>query len=394
MTRPPRSPDTEAVHGGGFEDEHGGAHTPPVERTSVFEFRDADAMEAAFRGERPAWIYTRYGNPTLDIVERHIARLEGGESALAVSSGMAAISTALLSLLAAGDELVSAADLYGGTRNLFEGPFRRLGIATSYFPVSDPDAARRLVTTRTRALFVETPTNPTLRVADLEALARVAREAGVPLVVDNTFATPHLQRPLALGADVVVHSATKALGGHDDLTAGLIVGSRPVVEAARETMKWMGGCLDPDSAWLLERGLKTLAVRVERQCANAGALAEWLATAPGVAAVHYPGLPNHPGHALARRQMSGFGGILAFEVEGGLDRARRVAGALRLIRLAPTLGGVATLALLPALSSHIRMSPEERRAVGIGDGMIRLSSGLEAAADLIADLDEALRATS
>jgi methionine-gamma-lyase len=392
VTRPPRSRDTEAVHGGDFRDDSGGSHTPPVERTSVFEFRDAEAMEAAFRGERNAWIYTRYGNPTLDLVERHIARLEGGDAALALSSGMAAISTALLSVLSSGDELVSAADLYGGTRNLFEGPFRRFGIATRYFPVEDAEAARHLLTPRTRALFVETPTNPTLKVADLEALGRVARDAGVPLVVDNTFATPYLQRPLSLGADFVIHSATKALAGHDDVTAGLVVGSRAAVDAARETMKWMGGCLDPDAAWLLERGLKTLAVRLERQCANAQALAEWLGGAPGVAAVHYPGLPDHPAHALARRQMTGFGGILAFEVDGGLDSARRVANGLRLVRLAPTLGGVATIALLPALSSHIRMSPEERRAVGIGDGLIRLSCGLESAADLIADLDEALRA--
>jgi methionine-gamma-lyase len=389
-----RSRDTEAVHGGEFHDTADGSHTPPVERTSVFEFADADAMEAAFRGERPAWIYTRYGNPTLDLVERHVARLEGGEAALALSSGMAAISTALLSLLSSGDELVSAADLYGGTRNLFEGPFRRFGIATSYFPIEEAEAARRLLTPRTRALFVETPTNPTLKVADLEALARVAADAGVPLVVDNTFATPHLQRPLEFGANLVVHSATKAMAGHDDVTAGLIVGNRAAIDAARETMKWMGGCLDPDAAWLLERGLKTLAVRLDRQCANALAVAEWLESAPGVSAVHYPGLPGHPGHALAGRQMSGFGGILAFDVAGGLDAARRVASAFRLIRLAPTLGGVATIALLPALSSHIRMTSEERRAVGIGDGMIRLSCGLESASDVIADLDDALRATS
>lgn len=391
MTRPPRSPDTEAVHGGDFHDPASGAHTPPVERTTVFEFATADDMEATFRGHHPAWIYTRYGNPTLDLVERHVAVLEGAEAALALSSGMSAISTALLSLLSSGDELLAAADLYGGTRNLFEGPFRRFGIDTRYFPIEEVDGARRALTPKTRALFVESPTNPTLKVADLEALAGVAREAGIPLIVDNTFATPLLQRPIDLGAQIVVHSATKALAGHDDVTAGLVVGTRAAVDAARETMKWMGGCLDPDAAWLLERGLKTLAIRVERQCANARALAGWLSGQTGVAAVHYPGLPDHPGHAVARRQMSDFGGVLAFEVRGGLTAARKVADAFQLIRLAPTLGGVATIALLPALSSHIRMSAAERQAVGIGDGMIRLSCGLEAAADLISDLEGALQ---
>jgi cystathionine beta-lyase/cystathionine gamma-synthase len=382
--------DTLAVHGAAFRDAVERSHVPPIHLATVFEFETIDEMAATFRGERKGWVYTRYGNPTLDLVERHVAALEGAEASLAVSSGMAAIATLLLTDLSSGDHLVAAADIYGGTRNLLNGMVRRMGIETSWAAVDDPVAFQAAIGPRTKALFVETPTNPTLRVADLGAIAAVAREAGLPLWVDNTFATPVLQRPLELGAAAVTHSATKAMAGHDDVTAGFIAGSQALADRCRETMKWLGGCLDPHAAWLLERGLKTLGLRIRRQSDNALALARWLEAHPAVSAVNYPGLPSHPSHALAARQMSGFGGILAFDLAGGEAAVRRWAEGLRLIRLAPTLGGVETIALVPAISSHIRLTPDERREVGISDGTVRVSCGIEDPADLIADLDRAL----
>jgi cystathionine beta-lyase/cystathionine gamma-synthase len=387
---PGARPDTLAVHGAAFRDEVERSHVPPIHLATVFEFASVDEMAATFRGERPGWVYTRYGNPTLDLVERHVAALEGAEASLAVSSGMAAIATLVLTELSSGDHLVAAADIYGGTRNLLNGVVRRMGIETTWAAVDEPAAFRAAVRPGTRAIFVETPTNPTLRVADLGAIAGVAREAGVPLWVDNTFATPILQRPLELGASVVMHSATKAMAGHDDVTAGLIAGPRAVIDRCRETMKWLGGCLDPHAAWLLERGLKTLGLRIRRQSDNALTVARWLEKHPAVTAVNYPGLSSHPSHGLAGRQMSGFGGILAFDLAGGSEAVNRWARALSLIRLAPTLGGVETIALVPAVSSHIRLTSEERRAVGISDGTIRISCGIEDPADLVEDLERAL----
>ena len=389
-TRGAVDPETLAVHGADFDDRQDRAHVPPLHLTTVFRFDSVDDMAATFRGERPGWIYTRYGNPTLDLVERHLAALEGAEAALAVSSGMAAISTLILTELSAGDHLVAAADLYGGTRNLLGGLVRRMGIETSWAPVEDPAAFRRAIRPETKAIFVETPTNPTLRIADLAAIVAVGREAGVPIHVDNTFATPILQRPIELGATAVVHSATKALAGHDDVTAGMIVGSRVLVDRCRETMKWLGGCLDPHAAWLLERGIKTLGLRIRRQSDNALALARWLEKHPAIRSVNYPGLPTHASHGLATRQMHGFGGVLAFDLAGGEVAVRRWAEGLSLIRLAPTLGGVETIALVPALSSHIRLTADERLATGISDGTIRISCGIENPADLIRDLDRAL----
>lgn len=386
---PARHPDTEAVHGADFRDGETRAHVPPIHLSTVFEFSGVDEMRRTFTGEHSAWIYGRYGNPTVDMVERHVAALEGAEAALGLASGMAAISTALLTTLQAGDRILAAADLYGGTRNLF-GILKRLGIETDYFPLEETAALDREWPAGTRVLYVETPTNPTLKVVDLESLARRARARDVVMIVDNTFATPILQRPLALGCDVVIHSATKAMAGHDDVTAGFIVGTADMVARSREMMKWMGGCLDPHAAWLLERGLKTVALRVGRQSDNALALARRLERHPAVERVHYPGLEGHPGHAVARRQMRAFGGLLAFDLKGGADAVAAMAERLRLVRLAPTLGGVETIYLVPAVSSHIRMTPDERAAVGITDGSVRVSCGIEAAEDLVADFEQAL----
>lgn len=395
MARPPlpdgsRHLDTLAVHGGAFEERTGDV-APPLHLSTVFRFSDVAGMAATFRGEREAWIYTRYGNPTLAGVEAHLARLEGAEASLVTSSGMSAISTALMTLLSAGDHLLAAADLYGGSRNLFDGILARLGIEVSYFPIDSPNGFVDGLRKNTRVVYLETPTNPTLKVIDIEAVAREAGQRGLTVVVDNTFATPLLQRPLELGCHLVVHSATKALSGHDDVTAGFIAGSAELVAKCREVMKWAGGCLDPHAAWLLERGLKTLALRVERQSSNAMAVARWLVERPEVGSVHYPGLPSHPGHRVASRQMSRFGGLLAFELKGGASAAERFVQETRLIRLAPSLGGVETICLIPAVSSHIRMTPAERQAVGISDGLIRLSCGIEDPGDLVADIERGIR---
>lgn len=384
-------PDTLAVHGGSFRDSPTGDHIPPIHMSTVFDFPGVPEMTATFRGERPAWIYTRYGNPTIEIVERHVAALEGAEAALGTSSGMAAISTALLAVLSAGDHLLAAADLYGGTRNLLDGILTRLGIEVTYFPVESLDGLGGLFRGNTRAVFVESPTNPTLKILEIERLCRLAHERNTRVIIDNTFATPLVQRPLALGCDAIVHSATKALAGHDDVTAGLVVGSRELIDRAREVMKWAGGCLDPHAAWLLERGLKTLALRIARQSETAMRLAGWLAGQPEVERVLYPGLADHPGHDLARRQMSTFGGLLAFDLRGGAGAADRFVRNVRLIRMAPSLGGVDTICLVPAVSSHIRMSDAERRAIGITDGLVRLSCGIEDPDDLMADLERGLR---
>ena len=390
-TAPFRHPDTAAVHGGGFAELSTRDLVPPLHMSTVFRFDGVEEMAATFRGEREAWIYTRYGNPTLEGVERHVAALEGAEAGLALSSGMAAISTALLAVLSRGEHVIAAADIYGGTRNLLT-ILERFGIAVDYLPIERPGDFPAAVRPETRVLYLETPTNPTLKVVDLAASSRAARERGLKVIVDNTFATPVGQRPLALGADLVVHSATKALAGHDDVTAGFIVGSRPLIDRCREVMKWVGGCLDPHAAWLIERGLKTLALRVARQSENAMALATWLSGRKEVRKVLYPGLPDHPAHAIARSQMSCFGGLFAFELTGGAEAAAEFVRRSRLIRLAPTLGGVETICLIPAVSSHIRLSPEERNAIGIPDGLIRVSCGIEHPEDLIDDIERGIRA--
>ena len=390
--RHPLDPETLAVHGGGFVDPSR-CQVPPIHLSTVYRFDSVAEMAAVFRGEQPGWIYSRYGSPTVELVERHIARLEGAPEALATASGMSAIAAALMGFMKAGDHLVAAADLYGGTRHLFDAIFSRLGISTDYFPVDDPSRIEALCQPNTRALYVETPTNPTLRVIDLADVAARGRRLGLRTLVDNTFATPLLQRPLELGADLVIHSGTKALNGHDDVLAGFVVGDAGLVGAARDVMKTFGSTLDPHAAWLLERGLKTLGVRVARQSETAHALALWLAAHPAVTCVHYPGLPAHPGHAVAARQMKRFGGLLAFELTGGAVAVERLFARTRLVRLAPTLGGPETIALVPAVSSHIRLTPEERGAIGIADGLVRLSCGLETVEDLKADLDAGLRAT-
>ncbi len=382
---------TRAVHAGEHPDPTTGAVVPPVHLSTTFAFPSAEAGAALFAGERPGYIYTRLGNPTVAVLEAKVADLEGGEAALATASGMAAIATVLLTLLGDGGHVVCTGALYSATYDLLARRLPAFGIRTTFVDATDPAAFARAITPETRLLYVETPGNPTLTLTDIAAVATVARQHGLPLVVDNTFATPYLQQPLALGADIVVHSATKYLSGHGDAVAGVVVGRRAFIAACREaTLADFGGALSPLTAYLVLRGLPTLALRMERHCANAQRVAAYLSQHPKVAWVRYPGLPSHPQHALARRQMRGFGGMVCFELAGGLAAGRALLNAVRLCTLAVSLGDVRTLITHPASTTHHQVPAERRRAMGITDGLVRLSVGIEDPDDIVADLEQAL----
>jgi methionine-gamma-lyase len=388
--KPPRWGDaTLAIHAGEAKHGHNGPVAPEIVRTSNFVFADTAEMKAVAEGKSNAYIYTRQGNPTLKIAQEKLAALEGGEAAMVTASGMAAISSALLAVLKCGDEMIATRQTYGGAYRLLRDVLPGFGIVV-HFVEGDLRGVDGLVNERTRVLYTETPTNPTLSVVDLRKVAELGRRHKIMSIVDNTFASPVLQKPLALGVDAVLHSATKYLGGHSDLIAGAVIGSREFIAQVRQRVIYLGGSMDPSAAFLLIRGLKTLEVRVQRQCATAMAVAKFLERHPAVARVHYPGLASHPSHRLARRQMSGFGGMLAFELKGGLPAARRFCDRTRIFLLAASLGGVESLIVLPLFTSHYKMSAKELAAAGIGAGTVRVSVGLEDAADLIADLKQAL----
>ncbi len=383
-------PGTTAVHG--RRESSRGPLAVPIAQTSTFAFGSAAEMRRYLDGDEELFLYTRYANPTVRELEEALAAVEGAEAALALSSGMAAMTTAVTSLVRAGDEVLASRSLYGGTVNLVTELLPRFGVAGRL--VATPDVARvdRVAGERSRVLIVESPTNPTLEVVDLAAVCAAAHARGLLVVVDNTFATPLLQRPLALGADLVMHSLTKGLAGHSDIVGGALAGPRGRIDAARATMKVLGGCLDPHAAFLALRGLKTLHLRVPRQCDNALALARRFEGHPAVRRVLYPGLPSHPGHDVARRQMSAFGGMVTLVLEGGLPAAERVYDRLRLVARAASLGGVESLASLPLHTSHHGLSDDELREAGIDPGMVRLSMGVEDAEDLVADVEQALQA--
>ncbi|HVP43487.1 MAG TPA: aminotransferase class I/II-fold pyridoxal phosphate-dependent enzyme [Terriglobales bacterium] len=381
---------TSCVHAG--EDRHGKrvSLTTDIAQTSVFIFPKLDDLRQYSLGKKPGYMYTRYANPTITVAEKKIAALEGAESCVVTASGMAAETILLLSLLRAGDEVVSMLDLYGGTLRLFEQILAKFAVKTTFVPYHELGRIERYFTRKTRVLFLETPTNPTLRCADIAGLSRKAHKRGITVVTDNTFATPILQKPLELGADVVVHSATKYLGGHSDLTAGAIVGPRDLVEPARTVMLQSGGNLDPGASYLLIRGLKTLHLRVERACASAARIAAALGQHPKVLRVLYPGLPGNDGHPIARRQMSAYGMMVSFDIKGGERRAERFIDALQLWYLAPSLGGVESTVSYPVLSSHYGLSKERLKLLDVSAATIRLSVGIENAEDLISDLTQAL----
>jgi methionine-gamma-lyase len=360
-----------------------------IARTASFTFSSSEEMKLWAEGKSSAYMYTRYANPTLAVAEEKIARLEGGEAALVTASGMAAISSALLSVLKAGDEVIATQALYGGSYRLMRDIFPRMGIVVRHVD-TDLGGIERLVNPRTKALYIETPTNPTLRLVDLRKAAAFAKEWDLISLIDNTFASPILQKPLEIGFDLVMHSATKYLAGHSDVIAGAIVGRASLIKAAREMVIYLGGSMDPEAAFLLIRGMKTLEVRMKRQCATALIVAKFLEKHPKVARVHFPGLASHPDHNLARKQMKGFGAMMAFDMKGGLPAARRMCDRTRIFLLAASLGGVESLVLLPAYSSHYRMSEKELLAAGLAPGTVRASIGLEDPEDLIEDLRQAL----
>jgi len=379
---------TRAVHGA--KDPRPGPLTTPIVQSSTFVFGSSAEMRRYLDGDEELYLYTRYANPTLRELEQTLASLEEGEDALVLASGMAASTTGLLSLVKAGDEVLASASLYGGTTRLVREILPSLGISSRIVPPAELKQLGSLAGPRTRAVVVESPTNPSLDVVDLAAVSAAAHDHGVAVMVDNTFATPVLQRPICLGADLVMHSLTKALSGHSDIIGGALVGSRERIEKARSLMRVLGGCLDPHSAFLALRGLKTLHLRVHRQSENALALALHLQRHPKVARVLYPGLRTHPGHEVARRQMSGFGGILAFVLHGGLPAAERFYDGLRLMARAASLGGVETLVSLPVHTSHHGYTDEQLKAAGVDPGAVRVALGVEDAADLIEDADRAL----
>ena len=383
-------PQTKAIHGG--EPNRRGVNGPIVTeiiRSSTFTFSSTEEMKLWAEGKNKAYIYTRYGNPTLTVAQKKIAALEGAEGAIVTSSGMAAISSALLAALKAGDEVISTAQLYGGSYRLMRDVFPNMGIVVRQVGM-DLAGIEALVTPRTKVLYVETPTNPTLRLVDIHKAVAFAKKHKLVSIIDNTFATPILQNPIALGYDMVVHSATKALAGHSDIIAGAAAGNAVWMERVRQMIIYLGGSMDPGAAYLLIRGIKTLGVRVQRQGENAMAVAKFLEKHPKVARVHYPGLRSHPDHALAKKQMRGFGGMLAFDLKGGLPAARRFCDRARLFLLAASLGGVESLVILPVYSSHYNMTEEELRRAGVSPGTVRVSLGLEDKEDLIEDLKQAL----
>jgi cystathionine beta-lyase/cystathionine gamma-synthase len=386
-----RGPFTNVIHAGEPE-RHGlgAAVTTDIVRSSTFTFRSSREMKKWAEGTSKAFIYTRYGNPTLAVAEKKIAALEGAEAGIVTSSGMAAISHSLLSFLKTGDEVISTAQLYGGTYRLMRDVFPRLGLTVRQVETS-LEGIEKYVTYKTRCLFVETPTNPALQLVDLPKAIAFAKKHKLMTIVDNTFATPILQNPLALGADIVVHSVTKGLAGHSDLLGGVALGRAELIESIRQMVIYLGGCMDPEVAFLLIRGVKTLGVRIRRQCETALRVSKFLEKHPKVEKVHYPGLKSHRDHVLAKKQMSGFGSILAFDLRGGLPAARKFCDRVRLFLLAASLGGVESLVLLPIYSSHYHMSEQELGRAGVKPGTVRVSIGLEDPNDLIDDLQQALR---
>jgi methionine-gamma-lyase len=386
---------TAAIHRGGLGGPIYGEVSVPIFQTSTFAFPSAEAGADRFSGKELGFIYTRLGNPTIKALEDCVAALEEGAVGHAAATGMAAIAAVFLGLLGQGDHLLAGDCLYGPTHVIIERELPRFGISATLVDTANPEMVAAAIRPNTRLLFLETPANPSLKITDLAAMARIARERQVLLAVDNTFATPHLQRPLTLGTDVVIHSLTKSLNGHSDVIGGMIVvNEEEISKKIKRMLNLFGGTMDPHQAWLILRGVRTLALRVEKACANAGKIAAFLEEHPRVDWVAYPGLAHHPGHDIAKKQMDGFGTMLCFGVKGGLEGGRMLLNHLHLITLAVSLGGVESLIQHPASMTHHGMPREERLTAGIGDEMVRLSLGCEDAEDLMADLDQALDATA
>jgi cystathionine gamma-synthase len=386
--------DTVSVHGHEPRSSAFDALATPIACTATYTFSSSTELCDYFEGRISRQEYGRYGNPTVSDAERVLAELDGADDCALFASGMAAISTTLIALLKTGDHIVLLDEGYRRTRQLVTSVLGKLGVLATLVPVNDEGALARALRPETRVVFTESPTNPYLRVADLPALARACAKHGrAKLIVDATFATPANQRPLEFGADLVVHSCTKYLGGHNDLLAGSVAGESGLVSAVRDLRGVLGGILDPHAAYLLRRGIKTLALRVARQNESALEIARFLENREEVRRVHYPGVASHPDHAIAAAQMRGFGGVVSFELRGDGAQTGRFVDACRIAAIAPSLGGVETLIEQPAIMSYYGLAPEERRAMGISDSLVRLAVGIEDSRDLITDLASALEAS-
>ncbi|MCL7928119.1 MAG: aminotransferase class I/II-fold pyridoxal phosphate-dependent enzyme [marine benthic group bacterium] len=385
-----QGPNTKIIHGGQHPDRETGAVSVPIYQSSTFAFESAEHGAACFRGG-PGYKYTRLGNPTTEALERSVAFLEGGAGALGAASGMAAINSLYMTLLGAGAHMVAGDALYGPSRTIVETEFSRFGVEADFVDSSDPANVERAIRPETVLVYIETPANPTLKLTDIEACAEIAHAHGSVLAVDNTFASPHLQNPIELGADIVVHSMTKFINGHSDVVAGMIVAAdEEMLERLRRVHVNLGGTMDPHQAWLVLRGIKTLGLRVEKAQANAMAVARHLEAHPAVEWVRYPGLESHPQHELASRQMRGPGGIISFGVVGGVEGGQRFIDAAELMVRAVSLGGIETLVEHPASMTHKGVPVDERLEAGITDDLVRVAVGCEDSEDLIADLDRAL----
>ena len=381
---------TKLVHAG-IPDDPLGSVTTPIYQTSTFAFRNAKQGADRFAGTAEGFIYSRIGNPTTCALEENVAQLENGFGATATASGMGAVSTVYMALLNQGDHLVSTASVYGPSRVLMEKHMARFGVESSFVDTTDLEALRQAIRPNTKIIYVESPSNPAMLVTDLRAVADIAHGAGALLVVDNTFASPYLQKPLDLGADVVLHSVTKFINGHADVVGGILVASTEALHKQLRAMVVIMGCnMDPHQASLVSRGLKTLAIRMERAQANTMAIAQWLERHPKVEWVSYLGLASHPQYELVKRQMAGPGAMISFGVKGGVEAGARLMDSVKLAALAVSLGGVETLICHPASMTHASMGREARIAGGVADGLVRYSVGIEDLADLLADLEQAL----
>lgn len=382
---------TKAIHYGFSPKDNFGSITPPIYQTSTFVFNSAEEGRARFAGEQEGYIYSRLGSPTVTILEERIAALEGAEAGIAFGSGMGAVSGVILSMLKSGDHIVATDSLYGGTYAFFQLIKEKFNIDYTLVEMTDPEVIKDYIKPNTKMLYLETPVNPTLKLVDLERAANIAKERGLISVVDNTFMSPYLQRPIEYGIDIVLHSATKFIGGHGDVIAGLVVGSKEHIYNIRmSSLKSVGSVMAPFDAWLLLRGLKTLTVRMDRNTENAMKVAEYLENHPKIDYVYYPGLKSFPQYELAKKQMKAPGGLLSFEIKGGLEAGIILMDNLKICRLAVSLGDVDTLIQHPASMTHSPIPREERIMMGITDGLVRLSVGLEDVNDIIDDLEQAL----
>ncbi len=383
---------TQTIHAGQGFDPSTGSVAPPLIQTSAFAFDNCAQGAARFAGEEDGFIYTRMGNPTIARLEEAVSTLEGGAGGLATGSGMSALCTILWTLLNQGEHLIGTSSVYGPSRVVIERDFSRFGVESTFVDTSDLKAIEQAIRPSTKVIFVETPANPTIALSDIAAISEIAKTHRALLVVDNTFASPILQRPFELGADVVMHSMTKFINGHTDIVAGMIVPrTEELLKKIRSVHFYFGACMDPHQAWLVLRGFKTLALRVRACQENAQRVARFLEEHPKVEWVRYPGLESHPQYELARRQMDGPGALISFEIKGGLEAGAKLLDNVELMTLAVSLGGIETLIQHPSSMTHAAMPPEARRSAGITDGLVRVSVGCEDAEDILADFDSAMR---